>query len=167
VDFASAADQAAWRDDGSPQLPTVGTTNEEYQPGGLKFFDLDQLPTDPAPLLAAIESGKADEAPPEDDATLLELVGTLLAQGNATPALRQGLFEVAAGIEGVTVDQEATDRLGRDGVGVSLSHAGFTSQLIVDPSTSALLEQRVTDADGNLKQSLAYSTPKIVPANSR
>lgn len=166
VDFASAADEGAWRAAGSPSLPTVGTTNEDYQPGGLKFFHLDGLPTDPAPLLAALQSGKAGDGPPEDAPALFELIGTLLAQGNATPALRQGLFEVAAGLDGVVADGPVTDPWGRPGQGISLSGGGSTTQLIVDPSTSQLLATSTHDANG-LMQSLAYATPVIVPANSR
>jgi len=81
---------------------------------------------------------------PEDDASLLLTIGTLLGQGNASPELRKALFEVASQIPSATLVSRVVDPIGRPGTGVVVSSNGSTAELIFDPNTSELLsrEQR-------------------------
>ncbi len=139
VRFLSPADEAAWRSAGSPTLVRNGSiTEERYGPKQLSLYAVGSLPTDPGRLLTAIRAGDVVSAP-EDDASLLLSIGTLLAQGNASPELRKALFEVASGIPSATLDSEAVDPIGRPGTGVVVSSAGSVAELIFDSGTSGLL----------------------------
>jgi hypothetical protein len=139
VEFASPADRAAWQADGFPGLPKAGTLSEDrYGSGEAPLFDLSSLPTDPDRLLAAIRAGTVIAAP-RGDRALLSTVGTLLAQANASPALRGALFKVAAGIASVTLEQRVKDPTGRPGIGVAMTSEGSTTELIIDPASSQLL----------------------------
>jgi hypothetical protein len=67
-------------------------------PAGGSEFTLDELytlPTDPAKLAAALRSG-IHGAGKDDDSELFIIVGNLLRESPASPALRQALYEVAA-----------------------------------------------------------------------
>jgi hypothetical protein len=149
VQFLSQQDEAAWRAAGSPALPKVGTTTERFAPSQLSFYDLGALPTDPGRLLVAIRSGRVIPAP-ENDAGLLGAIGILLAQGNASPQLRQTLFELAARIPSAALDPNAVDPLGEPGIGVTVTASGTTTELVLDPSTSVLaIEQRAAGGPSN------------------
>jgi hypothetical protein len=139
VEFASAEDRQSWRAAGSPELPAIGTPIEEdYTKGGLPFYAVDELPTQPDTLEQALSEGQAI-APAPGNADRLSTIGTLLAQGNASPALRQALFEVAAGIPGVVVDRQATDPIGRAAISVSVTDPSGTTLLFFDPIDASLL----------------------------
>jgi hypothetical protein len=139
VDFASAEDRQAWRAGGSPELPTMGKPiDEDYATGGLRHYEVEDLPTEPADLELALAQGHViAEAP--GDANRLSTIGILLAQGDASSDLRQALFEVAAGIPGVVVDNEASDPVGRPAVSVSVTDASGETQLFFDPIDASLL----------------------------
>jgi hypothetical protein len=139
VDFASVEDRQSWRAAGSPELPAIGTPIEEdYTKGGLPFYAVEELPTQPDTLERALAEGQAI-APAPGNANRLSTIGTLLAQGNASPALRQALFEVAAGIPGVVVDQQATDPIGRAAISVSVTDTSGETRLFFDPIDASLL----------------------------
>jgi hypothetical protein len=140
VEFASLKDREAWQAAGSPQLPTTGEPPMDvvYPRGGLTFYAVDELPTEPAALEMALSKGDViAEAP--GDANHLSTIGTLLAQGDASSDLRQALFEVAAGIPGVVVDNEATDPVGRPAVSVSVTDPSGETRLYFDPIDASLL----------------------------
>jgi hypothetical protein len=141
VRFVSKEDEAAWRAAGSPPLPTVGTSTERFAPNELPFYAVGSLPTDPDRLLVAIQSGRVVAAP-ENDAGLLGAIGRLLAQGNASPLLRQALFDLAARIASATLDPKAVDPLGKSGIGVTVTADGSTTELVLDPNTSVLATER-------------------------
>ncbi len=139
VRFLSKADEAAWRSAGSPPIPQSGAiTREHFRPTGLPLYNVGSLPTDPGRLLTAIRAGDVVAAP-EDDASLLLSIGTLLAQGNASPGLRQALFEVVSRVPSANLDAGAVDPIGRPGIGVLVSQSGSIAELIFDPNTSELL----------------------------
>jgi hypothetical protein len=113
-------------------------TEQAYQAGGLKYYEVDRLPTEPGALQDALAAGHViDEALGE--ANRLSTIGTLLAQGDASAELRQALFEVAASIPGVVVDRQATDPLERPAISVSVSDPSGETRLFVDPADAALL----------------------------
>jgi hypothetical protein len=139
VDFASSEDRQAWLAAGAPELPRIGKPiDEDYGKGGLPFYTLADLPTEPAALEEALSKGLViAEAPGE--ANRLSTIGTLLAQGNASADLRQALFEVAAGIPGVVVDSQATDPVGRPAVSVSVTDPSGETRLFFSSIDASLL----------------------------
>ena len=151
-DLASEVDRAAWIDAGRPALPSPGDIRlDSFTRRDAPWFDLTDLPTDPNALEAVLRSGQAIPWRTTDDQLFL-LIGSLLQQGNASPALRSALFEVASRLEGVELGGEVTDPLGRDGVGLALDGADARSQLVFDPTTSQLLaiERYPRQADGSI-----------------
>jgi hypothetical protein len=109
------------------------------------------LPTDPAALEERIRhdtSGAGEDA----DVEVWVTVRDMLLSPVSPPALRAALYQVAAGLPGVRYLGTTTDRLGRDGVAVGLSHgddthARATEVMVFDPRTGLLLqsEERADD----------------------
>jgi hypothetical protein len=109
-------------------------------PAGGSAFTWDQLyalPTDPVTLAAVLRSG-IHGAGKDDDSELFVIVGDLLRESPASPALRQALYEVAAAVPGVTADGAVTDRNGRAGNGVTRDG----QQYVIDATTGQLLQER-------------------------
>ncbi len=147
--LASDRDEAEWIAAGSPPIPRAGDVRiDDYGPGGLPFYDLDDLPTQVPDLRRALKEGQLEGFALEsvDD---LSVLGALLAQPNATPSLRSALFELASDIEGVQLIPDAIDPLGRSGIGISSATASHETELIVDPATSAILSITDTPTDPN------------------
>jgi hypothetical protein len=146
-EFLSAQDRAAWVAAGRPVLdPTGRTTDDAFGPGGLHFLDLSGLPTDPQELLAVIEEREIVGGPEGDWETFV-IVGDLLRETYAPPALRAALYEVAANLPGVEYVGVVQDDLGRRGVAVASTHGGVRHELIFDPETARLLGERQVMVD--------------------
>ena len=152
VGFPSAADEAAWQASASgpsmlQQIAHYGEDGGQSDPE--RLLDVSDLPTDPTTLASVIAAGgldtNVDLIPAGPDATF-ERAATLLAgpTEGMTPALSSALFEVLAGQAGVQLLGPVTDHNGQQGQGVVLSGAGGTevSEVVVDPTTGALLEAR-------------------------
>jgi hypothetical protein len=136
---------------GSPPLPQVGPTHPvRYERGELTYFAVESLPTDPEELRSALDKqvGITTEAA---DVALLSYIGTLLAQENLTPELRQALFDVAATIPSVSVRDDATDHSGRSAVAVTATDVSGETSLFFDRSNAQLLGSSVDypAADGH------------------
>lgn len=127
--------QSVLRDDGvaSGVLPLGPGT---FPAGGtaLTWDELYALPIDPSRLEATLNAD-IKGAGPNPTAELFTIVGDLLRESPASPALRNALYDVAAGIPGVRVVGRVTDLLGRTGTGVERD--GET--LVIDPHTGELL----------------------------
>jgi len=140
VIFLSERGRVAWVAMGSPQL--ARTANGDFGPGGLGYEDLTRLPTDPPALAEVIRERAARADPPLDD-EMFVVIGDLLRQPGAPPALRSALYKIAAGIPGVELVGDARDHSGRQGVAVAMTstYTGLRTRnsLIFDPRTSALL----------------------------
>lgn len=108
----------------------------EFPAGGtaLTWDQLYALPTDPGQLTAALQAD-IKGAGPDAQSELFTIVGDLLRESPAPPALRKALYDVAAGIPGVHLTGKVTDSIGRAGTGVE--RGGET--LVVDPADGALL----------------------------
>ena len=116
-------------------------------PGELRFTNLDQLPTEPEALLHAIMGpGLLDE--PDNDLDLLNGIGALLRDSYLDPAHRRGLFLIVAGLEGVEVEENYRDDLGRIGIAISLRESARSVTLVFEPRTSGLLAEADTRTDG-------------------
>jgi hypothetical protein len=110
-----------------PALFPVGAAN-------LTWDDLYALPTDPAKLEPVLRSD-IKGAGPNPTAELYTVVGDLLRESPAPPALREALYEVAANIPGVKLLGHYKDALGRTGTAVERD--GET--LVIDPANGQLL----------------------------
>lgn len=102
----------------------------------LSWDDLYALPTDPAQLERNLRAG-IDGAGPDDDTELFVIVGDLLRESPAPPALRKALWEVAARVPGVELVGSVTDGAGRIGVAVERD----TQRYVLDPTDGRLLEE--------------------------
>lgn len=134
------------RDDGvSSGLMDLGKASFE----GLSWAQLYALPTDPAQLESVLQSKFTDGFPKASpspgavtrSAELYTVVGDLLRESPAPPALREALYEVAANIPGVRLVGHYKDALGRTGTAVERD--GET--LVINPSNGQLL----ADIEGN------------------
>ncbi|MGZ5301342.1 MAG: CU044_5270 family protein [Actinomycetota bacterium] len=145
--FPTPADEAAWTAAGSPDLRDGATSDDSFAAGGLYFMDLSGLPTDPEALFQVIEDRAIVGGPP-GDAETFTLIGDLLRETYASPALRAALYEVAAGLSGVELVGNTTDASGRPGVAVAYRHDGTRNELIFDPETAVMLGEStvVTEA---------------------
>ena len=133
-----------------------------YGAGGLAFytiFDPARLPTQPAALLRAIERQlRLKETAPTSTAgaTASEVATTsvfsvianrLLFESNS-PTLRAALYRVIAHLPGVQLLGWRTDRIGRRGIAVAISHAevgdeATRMELLFDPATSDPLQTQL------------------------
>jgi hypothetical protein len=95
-----------------------------------------QLPTDAQALDRQLRAG-IHGAGNGDDSEVFVIVGDLLRESPAPPALRKALWEVAATIPGVKLEGPATDGAGRTGVAVSRDGQRY----VLDPATGRLLEE--------------------------
>ncbi len=138
IEFLSDEDRIGWGRLGGDLRLAI---NEEYGPGSLDYQSYGSLPTDPDKLrneLLAVPHGDWSE-----EVGLLWSVEDVLRDGGAPPELRAALFRVAAGIDGIELVGEVTDRVGRPGIAVALEYEGnglvFREWMIFDPETASLL----------------------------
>ena len=114
---------------------------------------------DPRTLLA--QMAKLDGGPPGPGEAFVH-VGDFLRETDASPGLRAAIFRAAVTIPGVRAIHNVTDRLGRRGIGLARTNHDGTDELIFDPRDSALLGERMTDAEGAVVESDAYRRSVIV-----
>jgi hypothetical protein len=149
--FITTADKKAWAAAGGKYVepPKYVVTEDQFGPGGkglssdqlpvnrLAPYNVAGLPTDPVklskalcanPKWRALLSTTSDFNPtlPEPAPSGCRIFGiavTLLKGPDigSTPALRQGLFKVLAGVPGVRLLGTVTDALGKRGVGIRLT----------------------------------------------
>jgi hypothetical protein len=149
---------------------SLGTGEFPAGNAALTWDQLYALPTDPGQLGAAL---RADiKGAGQDPATeLFAIVGDLLRESPASPALREALYDVAAGIPGVHITGKVTDELGRTGTGVERD--GET--LVIDPRSGALLAEvetgfsatYVSQGPATVAPAAASRTDTIAPTTSR
>jgi hypothetical protein len=95
------------------------------------------LPTEVEALERRLRAG-INGAGPDDDSELFVIVGDLLRESPAPPALRRALWQVAARVPGVELVGAATDMSGRTGTAV---RRGGTTY-VVDQNDGRLLEEQ-------------------------
>jgi hypothetical protein len=103
---------------------------------GISWDGLWSLPTDPDALEHKLRDG-IDGAGKDDDSELFVIVGDLLRESPAPPALRKALWEVAARVPGVRLVGDVTDGAGRSGVAVQRDEQRY----VLDPDSGRLLEE--------------------------
>jgi hypothetical protein len=111
-------------------------------PRRLGWNALDHLTTNPALLLRQIENTTKDSADEDEDTGTLGFMqaSTLLANAPASPELREGLFRALAQLKGVSVVGTVKDSAGRSGTELAFHGGVGTTEVIIDPKTSTLLE---------------------------
>jgi hypothetical protein len=160
--LATSADRAAWIADGKPNLDDgSGDISTPLSRGSGLYLDLSNLPTDPSALKQLIEQRKLEGGPP-GDAETFTIIGDLLRNSYAPPAVRSALYTVAAQLPNVTLIGTTHDKLGRTGTAVGYDSNGNTQELILDPQTSALLAEQTIDSRGKVVAWTAYVSSAIV-----
>jgi hypothetical protein len=177
--FPGPTERVAWEAAGSPDLGRPGTRAHTFDAGQLHYTKLNAYPIDPTALEQALQD-HVHKAPPPNSVQMLSLIGDLLAEPGASPALQAALYRVAAQLPGVELLGDVTDDAGRPGtaVGIEYTDGGVKQRdtLIIDPHTSALLERSnvlleripnldaeppfVLDAEVFLDQGLVDSGPR-------
>ena len=135
---------------------------------GLTWAQLYALPTDPAKLEPVLQSD-IKGAGPNPTAELYTVVGDLLRESPAPPALRKALYEIAATIPGVKLVGDYKDALGQTGTAVERD--GET--LVIDPTDGQLLadiqgnpEAGISCGGGCVEYGVAYMYVSEGPATS-
>ena len=125
-------------DEGVDDGATIGLGAAAFPAGGraLTWDELYALPTEPVALERELRDG-IDGAGRGDDDELFVIVGDLLRESPAPPALRRALWQVAAGIPGITLVGHVTDAAGRPGVAVQRG----VQRYVLDPADGRLLEE--------------------------
>lgn len=104
--------------------------------GGFSWDQLYALPTGSRALESKLRATSLNGGR-DDNAELFSIVGELLAESPAPPALRKALWEIAARIPGVKLVGAVKDSVGRPGVEIRRGDEGY----ILDPKDGRLLEQ--------------------------
>lgn len=128
--------QSVLRDTGPGMSPGVTPAYGSFPAGStsLTWDQLYALPTDPAQLRSAL-TADIQGAGTGDTAELFVMVGDLLRESPAPPALREALYDVAAGIPGVHLTGQVTDAAGRTGTAVERDGQTY----VIAPSNGQLL----------------------------
>lgn len=108
---------------------------------------LDALPTDPDALLTEIENDVAigdvgGGMGGDRDQVVFNRIGTLVTEGIVPPEVTAALLEAVTRIPGVIIEADATDALGRSGIGVARSDDTIRSIWIFDTQTYEVLGTR-------------------------
>ncbi|MFD4562396.1 hypothetical protein ACFWP5_50245 [Streptomyces sp. NPDC058469] len=125
----------------------------QFGPKDLDWNGLDQLTTDPAQLLALLQT-----APRPKSISPFDQAASLLTESPAGPKLRAGVFKAMAGLKGVKLVGQVKDSTGRGGTAVEFAEAKSVGQVIVDPKTSAILEYTFTWTAGPSKGKVTHHT---------
>lgn len=103
---------------------------------GLGWDELYALPTESVALESHLRATSLDGIR-DGDTELFALVGDLLRESPAPPKLRRALWEVLAGVPGVSLAGAVRDSAGRPGVAVERGERGY----VVDLTAGRLLEE--------------------------
>lgn len=135
----------------TPAGPNGGTKTTTEPPGSATFLSESTLPTTSGALLKVIEAGKTGDPNMDhqwitDDgpAGIFRAAADLLAwpATGTSPALRSALYEIMAGLPGVTLLGTVTDHSGQSGIAIAGPAAdGTRPQVVIDPKTGQLLEE--------------------------
>jgi hypothetical protein len=156
--FSSAQDRARYMHAGLAGAGAQGSSDARFAPRCLTIgpTNLQALPTATFRLRRELQLRKIEAGPPGLAEDFVQ-VGDLLRETDAPPAL----YRVAATIPGVQLLGLVRDHAGRPGIGLAFTHPGGRSELIFDPSTSALLGEQ-DSAAGTLTQWAVYRRSIIV-----
>jgi hypothetical protein len=134
--FFTAADRAAWREAGSPDL-TPPSLRLDFAPGDMPTGPFEEVRGDPLALVGAIED-RANRIRSGWLAGDLGFITEYLGESPSSPELRAALLELIAPLD-LAWDGDAVDPLGRSGVSLSIEVGGIRTTLVFDPTDSVLL----------------------------
>ncbi|GAB2988615.1 CU044_5270 family protein [Nocardioides montaniterrae] len=135
------------------RFPAPAPATDSYY--DMTSAELAELPTEPAALAAYL-----DGRPSGDNRGTTNHFGAaedLLWSGLASPALRAATLRMLAASDGVAVDADSRDDLGRAAVKVTYGH----ESAFFDPRTSVLLEQRTDVAPGAWARTIKRATDVV------
>lgn len=178
--FASTADQRAWRQAGAPDIGEIGGPVETHEralaSGDIRYaldIPIGELPSDPAALKTLVEqtveeaNGSAPKA-----AKALELIGDLLRDPATSGEVRRAAYLALAEIDGVAYLGSRPDPLGRPGeaVGVTSDYSGGDTEyaLVYSPTTGrplAFTERPLSSS--KISNSEAYLSVEVYVAQGR
>ena len=149
--WLSPQDKANWTKAGSPKMEdSGGPDSTSMDPIGHYFigderFTTQQLedfhPT-PQELFDRLRSRVGDKGQSPDGEVFVEIADAL-REAPQTPTLRATLYRALALVPGVQFLGNVHDRLGRAAVGVAFTeHTGMRQELLFDPETSEVLNER-------------------------
>jgi hypothetical protein len=126
-------------------IPLIYDGNRQHCPdrGGMNdptYRFLQSLPTNPHALLSLIERQMSGQQPPPHEAFIT--IGDLLGGSIAPPLVTAALYRAAALIPGVTMVADATDAIGRHGVGVAMTIEDVRYEWIFSSHTLRYLGER-------------------------
>jgi hypothetical protein len=153
--FLAPLDRAAARAHGLSLAQVMPNQDGDstYPAGGITYysdFDPAGLPTQPAALLRAIKRELRATRTPHTApaASVFEVIADRLLFASTSPTLRAALYRVIAHLPGVQLLGWQTDRIGRRGIAVAISHAevgdeATRRELLFDPTTSEPLQTQL------------------------
>lgn len=133
-----------------------GHSHESFGPGGrtfgwgLTYRQIQQLPSDPAKLLALVRAqsvGSSTATDPSSANSLpfeeFQVVGDMLRASPIKPRVRAAFYTILSRLPGVNFVGRVTDPLGRPGIEVEMQRSSdnLKSILIFDPRTAQLLSE--------------------------
>jgi hypothetical protein len=124
---------------GALKDPRVSSGIIPLEVGSFDGFTWDQLyalPTDSRALERRLRATSLNGGR-DDNSELFTLVGSLISESPAPPALRKALWEIAARIPGVTLVGAVKDSIGRPGIEIRRGFEGY----VLDPKDGQLLER--------------------------
>ncbi|MEU7896205.1 CU044_5270 family protein [Nonomuraea sp. NPDC049152] len=128
----------------------------------LSYLRLGDWPTDPTALRARIEQVAAQQGGP-GHLRLWLTISDLIRMSAARPSLAAPLFEVASGLEGISLFPDVTDAAGRPGIAVGMAEDEYMrSELVFDKETYRYLGIRyvITKDKTETPGGRAYVVPK-------
>ena len=150
--FLNDRNEQAWIDEGRPNLHSdYGKDVTPLPPTSAK--DL-RLQSDPDELYAKLAEEARKYGQPGQTVSdyVFDSILDDLGESVASPQERAALFEAAARIPGVEIDEGAVDERGRVGIGIihrsDFSHSD--SEFVFDPATAQMLETSEVATEGNL-----------------
>ena len=143
-----------WLTEPDPELGDIFMRPDEsdwsFGPGEIALIDttfeltperMAELSADPEALTTMIHEHAEQSDNPRDYESFV-IVGDLLRGANLSPAFRAAVYEFAADIPNVELVGDVADSAGRPGIAVAMEHGGIRHELILDPQTAQLLEER-------------------------
>jgi hypothetical protein len=119
--------------------PRVSSGIIPLEVGSFDGFTWDQLyalPTDSRALESKLRATSLNGGR-DDNSELFTLVGSLISESPAPPALRKALWEIASRIPGVTLVGAVKDSIGRPGTEIRRGFEGY----VLNPNDGRLLER--------------------------
>jgi hypothetical protein len=133
----------------------------------LSYAQMSQAPSDPNALADFILNITAPAGPTARWRTtvLLEQIGEIVVEPRVPAQMLADLYRLAATLDGVHVIGIVTDELGRQALAIGFTPGDQTTtyELLFDPQTYALLDERETNSTtGQVEENVAYISTGVV-----